>query len=121
MIASAPASATSIAIRRTRSSSTSPSIVQPKAVASPQATRGRRSSGAVWQSATTRRKSSIDSPVLRRTFERLCPSLTDSTKFISCTPSARPRSAPFKFGINVETVSPDKDSAWRTTASASAS
>jgi len=26
---------------------------------------------------------SIDSAVLRRTFERLCPSLTDSTKFIS--------------------------------------
>ena len=33
---SAPASAASLAIRRTRSSSTSPSIVQPNAVASPQ-------------------------------------------------------------------------------------
>ena len=31
-----------------RSSSTAPSIVQPKAVASAQATRGRRSAGAVW-------------------------------------------------------------------------
>src|ERR1700731_2837188 len=83
MIASAPASATSTAIRLTRSSSTAPSIVQPKAVASPQAMRGRRSSGAVRHSATTRRKSSTDSAVLRRTFERLCPSLIDSTKFIS--------------------------------------
>ncbi len=38
---SAPASAASLAMRLTRSSSTSPSIVQPNAVASPQLMRGR--------------------------------------------------------------------------------
>ncbi len=108
-------------MRRTRSSSTAPSIVQPKAVASPHATRGRLASGAAWHSATTRRKSSTNSSVPRRTLARLWPSLTDSTKFISCTPSANPRSAPLRFGISADTVSSGNDRAWRTTASASAS
>src|SRR5260370_9247584 len=104
MMPSAPAPATSLAIWRTRSSSTSPSIVQPKAVASPQLIRGRLGPPCSRHSATTRRKSSIDSSVPRRTFERLCPSLTDNTKFISWTPRARPRSAPRRLGISAETV-----------------
>src|SRR5260370_16016218 len=102
MMPSAPAPASSLAIWRTRSSSTSPSIVQPKAVASPQLIRGRLGPPCSRHSATTRRKSSIDSSVPRRTFERLCPSLTDSTKFISWTPRARPRSAPRRLGISAE-------------------
>ena len=47
--------------------------------------------------------------VVRWTLARLCPSLTDKTKFISCTPSARPRSAPLRFGISADTVSPGSD------------
>ena len=118
---SAPAATTSFAMRRTRSSSTSPSIVQPKLVASPQLIRGRLVPPFSRHNSTTRRKSAIDSSVVRRTFDRLCPSLTDSTKFISWTPRARPRSAPRKFGIRAETVSPGRVSACWTTASASAS
>src|SRR5437764_395436 len=121
MMPSAPAAAISLAMRRTRSSSTSPSIVQPKLVARPQLIRGRLAPPRSRHNSTTRRKSAIDSSVLRRTFERLWPSLTDSTKFISCTPRARPRSAPREFGISADTVSSGKLSACLTTASASAS
>jgi hypothetical protein len=77
MMPSAPASAISLAMRRTRSSLTSPSIVQPNEVARPQLTlTGLPLSR---HSATTRRKSSIDSSVGRRTFDRLWPFETDST------------------------------------------